>query len=282
MAMVHVRYLVDDVDAAVSFYTTHFGFTLLSRAGSAFADVTRGDLRLLLSGPDSSAGRTLPDGRTPRPGGWNRIHFVVDDIASEIARLRAAGVSFRSDVVRGPGGAQVVLDDPSGNPVELFQPARAPGSASDGAGSTRAGDDAPPSALASFEPHDVQAFARRWEELFDQGDYRSIAATYAEDARLIATGTETIEGRQMIERFWRTACEGARAAGVRRTVHVDEVESAGTLGHMRGTVALRRADAPEPITVRYVTLWRREGDGTWRLTTDISSAAPSASAARPG
>jgi catechol 2,3-dioxygenase-like lactoylglutathione lyase family enzyme len=121
---VNVRYIVDDVQAAVDFYTAQFGFELLSSAAPAFADVQRGELRLLLSGPTSSAGRVLPDGRRPEPGGWNRLHFVVDDIEAEIARLRAAGVRFRSDVVTGPGGAQIVLDDPAGNPVELFQPAR--------------------------------------------------------------------------------------------------------------------------------------------------------------
>jgi catechol 2,3-dioxygenase-like lactoylglutathione lyase family enzyme len=124
MATVHVRYMVDDVDAAVAFYTNHFGFTLLSKTAPAFADVTRGDLRLLLSGPTSSAGRSMPDGRQPGPGGWNRIHFVVDDITAEVDRLRAAGVRFRNDIVRGPGGAQILLDDPSGNPIELFQPAQ--------------------------------------------------------------------------------------------------------------------------------------------------------------
>ena len=119
---VHVRYLVDDVEASTAFYAKHFGFTLLTNQAPAFADVQLGELRLLLSGPLSSAGRKMPDGTKPAPGGWNRIHFVVDDIEAEVERLRAAGVTFRSDIVRGPGGAQIVLDDPSGNPVELFQP----------------------------------------------------------------------------------------------------------------------------------------------------------------
>jgi catechol 2,3-dioxygenase-like lactoylglutathione lyase family enzyme len=120
---VHVRYLVDDVQAAVDFYTTHLGFTTNTAFPPAFADVRRGNLRLLLSGPASSAGRPMPDGRTPHPGGWNRIHLPVDDIDVEVARLRGEGVPFRSDVVSGPGGRQIVLDDPAGNPVELFQPA---------------------------------------------------------------------------------------------------------------------------------------------------------------
>ena len=122
MPTVNVRYIVDDVDAAVAFYTAHLGFTLMSKTLPAFADVVRGDLRLLLSGPESSAGRPMPDGRRPVPGGWNRIHLVVDDLAAEVARLRSAGIRFRSDIVTGPGGSQIVLDDPSGNPVELFEP----------------------------------------------------------------------------------------------------------------------------------------------------------------
>ena len=122
---VNVRYMVDDVESAVDFYTTHFGFTLRSSAAPAFADVVRGNLRLLLSGPTSSAGRPMPDGCTPQPGGWNRIHFIVDDIAADVERLRSAGVTFRNDVVRGPGGQQILLEDPAGNPIELFQPARA-------------------------------------------------------------------------------------------------------------------------------------------------------------
>jgi catechol 2,3-dioxygenase-like lactoylglutathione lyase family enzyme len=120
---VNVRYMVDDVEEAIDFYTTHFGFTLRSSAAPAFADVERGSLRLLLSGPKSSAGRPMPDGRKPGPGGWNRIHFIVEDIAADVERLRTAGLTFRNDVVSGPGGRQILLEDPSGNPIELFQPA---------------------------------------------------------------------------------------------------------------------------------------------------------------
>jgi catechol 2,3-dioxygenase-like lactoylglutathione lyase family enzyme len=124
MTTVNVRYMVDDVDAAVAFYTTHLGFTLLSSAAPAFADVTRGDLRLLLSGRTSSAGRPMPNGSQPCPGGWNRIQLVVDDIGTEVDRLRGAGLHFRNDIVIGPGGSQILFDDPSGNPIELFQPAQ--------------------------------------------------------------------------------------------------------------------------------------------------------------
>jgi catechol 2,3-dioxygenase-like lactoylglutathione lyase family enzyme len=123
--LVSVRYMVDDVEESIDFYTRHFGFAVLSSAAPAFADVVRGNLRLLLSGPKSSAGRPMPDGRTPGPGGWNRIHFIVDDIAAEVERLRSAGLSFRNDIVSGPGGQQILLEDPSGNPIELFQPAGA-------------------------------------------------------------------------------------------------------------------------------------------------------------
>ena len=122
MTQVNVRYMVYDVDAAVAFYTTHLGFTLLSNKSPAFADVVRGDLRLLLSGPSSSAGRPMPDGRKPEPGGWNRIHLIVSDIEAEVDRLHANGIHFRNDIVRGPGGAQILVEDPSGNVVELFQP----------------------------------------------------------------------------------------------------------------------------------------------------------------
>ena len=121
--LVNVRYMVDDVDAAVAFYTTHFGFTVRSNAAPAFADVVRGHLRLLLSGPKSSAGRPMPDGRIPEPGGWNRLHFIVDDIEAAVERLRAADLTFRNDIIKGPGGRQVLLEDPAGNPIELFQPA---------------------------------------------------------------------------------------------------------------------------------------------------------------
>ena len=121
--LVSVRYMVDDVDAAIDFYTSHLGFTLGWSAAPAFAEVIRGRLRLLLSGATSSAGRPMPDGRTPEPGGWNRIHLIVDDIAAEVERLRGAGLTFRNDIVTGPGGQQILVDDPSGNPVELFQAA---------------------------------------------------------------------------------------------------------------------------------------------------------------
>ena len=121
---INVRYMVHDVDAAIAWYTNHLGFTALTNAAPAFADVTLGSLRLLLSGPTSSAGRPMPDGVRPEPGGWNRVHLLVDDLPGEAARLRVAGVQFRNDIVTGPGGSQILLRDPSGNLVELFQPAR--------------------------------------------------------------------------------------------------------------------------------------------------------------
>ena len=120
--IVNVRYLVDDVAACVDFYTRHFGFTV-GISSPAFADVYRGNLRLLLSGPQSSAGRAMADGERPGPGGWNRIHLIVDDVEKEVARLTGEGVRFRNEVVTGPGGAQVLALDPAGNLVELFQPA---------------------------------------------------------------------------------------------------------------------------------------------------------------
>ena len=121
--IVNIRYMVDDVDEAVAFYTNVLGFELLSSAAPAFADVRRGKLRVLLSGPSSSAGRPMPDGVKPGPGGWNRIHFIVGDLDAEVARLRDAGARFRNDVVEGPGGRQILVQDPSGNVIELFQPA---------------------------------------------------------------------------------------------------------------------------------------------------------------
>ena len=121
--IINVRYMVDDVDKSIAFYTDLLGFEVLTNAPPAFADVKRGNLRLLLSGPKSSAGRPMPDGATPGPGGWNRIHLIVDDVVAEVERLRKAGATFRNDVVEGPGGKQILLQDPSGNFVELFQPA---------------------------------------------------------------------------------------------------------------------------------------------------------------
>lgn len=123
--MVNVRYMVDDVQAAVDFYATHFGFEVTTSAAPAFAAVTRDGLRLLLSGPTSSAGRPMADGTKPGPGGWNRIHLIVDDLDAEIARLQKAELEFRNDVVTGPGGSQILLQDPSGNLIELFQPSGA-------------------------------------------------------------------------------------------------------------------------------------------------------------
>ena len=121
--VVSVRYMVDDVDESIAFYTKMFDFEIMMSAAPAFADVKRGNLRLLLSGPTSSAGRAMADGTKPGPGGWNRIHFIVEDLEKEVARLRDAGGKFRNDMVTGPGGKQILLLDPSGNVIELFQPA---------------------------------------------------------------------------------------------------------------------------------------------------------------
>jgi len=120
-ATVSVRYMVDDVEAAVAYYTKVLDFEVLNSFPPVFADVGRGNLRLLLAGPDSSAGQPMPDGVKPGPGGWNRIHLVVDDLDAEVARLRDAGAEFRNDVVEGPAGRQILLLDPSGNVVELFE-----------------------------------------------------------------------------------------------------------------------------------------------------------------
>lgn len=114
--------MVADVDEAVGFYTGHLGFTLAERWGPAFAIVVREDLRLWLSGPQTSAARPMPDGNQPQPGGWNRIVIEVRDLAATVVRLREGGVLFRNDIVSGPGGSQILAEDPSGNPVELFEP----------------------------------------------------------------------------------------------------------------------------------------------------------------
>jgi catechol 2,3-dioxygenase-like lactoylglutathione lyase family enzyme len=120
-AMAVIRYLVDDVPAAIAFYTDQFGFTLEQRMGPAFAIVSRGDLLLWLSGPQSSAARPMPDNRRPAPGGWNRLVIEVDDLEAEVEDLKKAGLTFRNEIVNGPGGKQILLDDSSGNPVELFE-----------------------------------------------------------------------------------------------------------------------------------------------------------------
>ena len=123
---VNVRYMVDDVATAIDFSTNHFGFTVRTSVLPAFADVTRGTLRRRLSGPASSAGRPMADGARPEPGGWNRMHFITDDLDGDVERLRKGGVSFRNDIVTGPGGSQILAQDPAGNLIELFQPAARP------------------------------------------------------------------------------------------------------------------------------------------------------------
>lgn len=124
MATVQVRYIVHDVDAAIAFYTTHLGFTLVMHPAPAFAMLSRGDLRLVLSAPNpiGGGGQSMPDGTKPQPGGWNRFAIEVDDVAAMVAKLRAAGAHFRNDIVTGVGGKQIILEDPSGNPIELFEP----------------------------------------------------------------------------------------------------------------------------------------------------------------
>jgi len=121
--MASIRYLVDDVDAAVAFYTERLGFVVKEHMGAPFASVQKGDLTLWLAGPRSSAARPMPDGRQPGPGGWNRLVLEVADIAAVVADLQAHGGTFRNDIVTGPGGQQIVCEDPSGNPIEIFQPA---------------------------------------------------------------------------------------------------------------------------------------------------------------
>lgn len=122
MSKVSVRYMINDIPAAIQFYTTHLGFGLDLDAAPAFASVSRDGVRLLLSCKTSSGRRAMPDGREPIPGGWNRIQIQVNDLEAEVKRLREAGLTFRNEIVTGPGGSQILLDDPSGNPVELFQP----------------------------------------------------------------------------------------------------------------------------------------------------------------
>ncbi len=126
MPTVNVRYIVDDVDAAIRFYTERLGFELTMRPGPGFAAVSRGDLRLLLSGMGGPGGaaQAMPDGRRPEPGGWNRIQLEVEDLAATVATLRQAGARFRNEIITGMGGLQILLEDPAGNPIELFQPGR--------------------------------------------------------------------------------------------------------------------------------------------------------------
>lgn len=121
---VNLRYMVKDVEVSIQFYTRHLGFTLLNNFAPAFADVVKGNLRLLLSGSTSSAGRSMPDGATPAPGGWTRFQIIVSDINKEVAKLKAQGLQFRNEIVKGPGGSQILLIDPSGNLVEIFEPAQ--------------------------------------------------------------------------------------------------------------------------------------------------------------
>jgi catechol 2,3-dioxygenase-like lactoylglutathione lyase family enzyme len=118
-----LRYLVNEVDTSIEFYTNLLGFKLVERMGPAFAIVAKGDLNLWLSGPQASAARPMPDGRQPEPGGWNRFVIQVDDIESLVASMKTAGISFRNDILTGPGGKQILAEDPSGNPIEIFQPA---------------------------------------------------------------------------------------------------------------------------------------------------------------
>jgi catechol 2,3-dioxygenase-like lactoylglutathione lyase family enzyme len=120
---VNVRYMVEDVNTSIAFYTQYLGFTLLTNYAPAFADVTRGNLRLLLSGRTSSAGRAMPDGTLPVPGGWNRFQIIVSNLEAEIERLKALKLNFRNEIVKGPGGSQILISDPSGNFIELFEPA---------------------------------------------------------------------------------------------------------------------------------------------------------------
>lgn len=125
MGTVNVRYIVDDVEASIAFYTKHLGFSVEFHPAPGFARLTRGDLSLLLNAPGAGgAGQAMPDGRLPEPGGWNRIQLQVDNLESKVQKLREAGAPFRNDIVTGQGGKQILLDDPAGNPIELFEPPR--------------------------------------------------------------------------------------------------------------------------------------------------------------
>ena len=119
--MATIRYLVKDVEASIEFYIRHLGFELVEKMGPAFALIKKDDLNLWLSGPQTSAARSMPDGRTPEPGGWNRFVIEVDDIESVVSILKAAGTLFRNEIISGPGGRQILAEDPSGNPIEIFQ-----------------------------------------------------------------------------------------------------------------------------------------------------------------
>jgi glyoxylase I family protein len=122
--MATIRYLVGDVDRSVAFYTMNLGFTLDQNMGPAFARVSQGDLTLWLAGPQSSAARPMPDGRHPEPGGWNRFVIELEDIETRVQEMKSAGLRFRNEIVKGPGGKQILLEDPDGNVVELFEAAR--------------------------------------------------------------------------------------------------------------------------------------------------------------
>ena len=121
--MIRFRYIVDDVDQAVAFYTSHLGFHLEQQFGPAIAILQRDDFQLLVAGPKASASRPMPDGSQPASGGWNRIMIDVEDLADVVAKLRDEGVKFRNEILKGPGGSQILCEDPAGNPIELFQPA---------------------------------------------------------------------------------------------------------------------------------------------------------------
>lgn len=121
--MATIRYLVNDVETSIEFYTKHFGFELTQQMGSAFALITKGDLNLWLSGPQTSAARPMPNGRKPEPGGWNRFVIEVDDIEALVTAMKSNNIHFRNEIISGPGGKQILAEDPSGNPIEIFQPA---------------------------------------------------------------------------------------------------------------------------------------------------------------